>query len=62
MSKDKNKKDVQSGLEDIHIDYENINVEDIMEQIKKDSRPPQRPGVGLGTGERSSAVSLLGRG
>lgn len=35
MSKDKNKKDVQSGLEDIHIDYENINVEDIMEQIKK---------------------------
>ena len=50
MSKDKNKKDVQSGLEDIHIDYENINVEDIMAQIKKKiASRPKDPESGLAT-------------
>ena len=41
MSQDKGKKDIQSGLEDIRIDYENIQIEDIMDQIKKkiSSRP-----------------------
>lgn len=54
MSNDRNRKDIQSGLEDIRIDYENLNVEDIMEQIKKkiagrpkDLEPESEPESGL---------------
>ena len=35
MSNDKAKRDVQSGREKIHIDYGNIDVADIMDQIKR---------------------------
>jgi len=35
MSKDENKKEKKSDPEEIHIDYENIDVQDIMDQIKR---------------------------